>query len=275
MAQALTAFCDLQFCPVSFDFVTFLLRAKLEAGDRKLHIVIVPFESGLGGFGRNWGEHDEAATRWRLWHIVIPSCQLVGATVTLASSRKQAESLKADPSWWPYGKAHFMAPLVDAAKAGKSIPKLRATDAARRYVKQWSKKPYVTLTIRDQTTHPGRNSNRNEWGRLADSLRDRFDVVWLDDTHRALSASSGNFAQLDVDLRLALYEGAAMNYMGNNGPGILLQLSDAPYRIFVDKAWPDHWKQHFHLNVGDQLPWANDNQKWVYKPDTFENLRDA
>ena len=271
--MTLTAFCDLALTPVSYDAVTFLVRAKLAAGDEPLHVVFVPNEGGLGNVARHWGEHDASATLWRLWHIVVACCPLAGATVTVAASRKQAELLKVDPYWWPKERAHFMAPLVDAFLEGQKIPKLKASVAARRYVTLWNHRPYVTLTLREQNTHPERNSNRQEWAKLAWYLRDGFEVVWLDDTNNALCYPSGNFAQLDVDLRLALYEGALMNFMGNNGPGILLQFSDAPYRIFVDQAWPEHWKKYFHLNVGDQLPWANDNQRWVYKPDTFENMK--
>lgn len=278
MAQVLTAFCDLQYCPISFDFVTWLVHAALERERRKcdgLHVVLVPHEGGLGGFSRKWGAHDEAAARWRLWHIVVASCPLVGATVTVAASRKQAEQLKGDSFWWPEGKTHHIYPLVDAARNGDAIPKLLATEQARRYVKQWVDRPYVTLTTREQSTDPVRNSNRAEWQKLCDSLMSRYGVIWLDDTNKALQEAAGNYAELDVDLRLALYEQAQMNFIGNNGPQALLSFSGAPYRGFIDKAWPEHWKKYFHMSVGEQLPWATENQRLVYKPDTFEVMRDS
>lgn len=234
-----------------------------------LHIVIVPNEGGLGGFSRKWGEHGEAATRWRLWHIAVASCPLANkATVTIAANRKQADALRIDPYWWPEGKAHFMGPLVDAARRGESIPKIRATEQARRYVASAFREPFVTLTVRNQTTDPTRNSFVAEWRRLAAHLAWKRRVVWLDDSNDALSCGIG-YAELDPDLRLALYERADMNFIGNNGPQELLKFSGARYRIFLDKAWPEHWKEHFHMSVGDQLPWAGEDQRLVYEPDTF------
>src|SRR3990167_10538791 len=164
----LTAFYDLQFGPISFDFATWLVRARLEqrrAGAKRLHVVIVPKEDGVGGFSRDWGGYDEAAGRWRLWHIVVACVPLAGATVTVAASRQQAEALRTGSCWWPAGKAHFMAPIVDAAKAGEAIPKLIPTDAARRYAGHWlnGDRPLVTLTVRRQGSDPARNSNLDDW----------------------------------------------------------------------------------------------------------------
>ncbi len=250
----------------------------LERDRRKcdgLHVVIVPHEKGLGGFSRHWGEHDEAAARWRLWHIVIPACALAGATVTLAARRSQARQMMVDPFWWEPGKQHFIFPMVDAARGGETIPKLRATDQARRFTESWmhgmdDDQQLVTLTLRNQSTDPSRNTG-DGWFELRDWLTDQgYGVQFLNDTQQALQLPNGDFAVLDIDMRLALYEAASMNFIGNNGPQALLSFSDAPYRGFIDKAWPDHWKQYFHMEVGDQLPWANANQRLVYKPDTFD-----
>lgn len=286
--KLLTAVCDLQFCPVSFDFVTWLVRAmkaRDDAGCNALHVVVIPLEGGRAGFARGWGEHDDAATLWRFWHICVAACPLAGATVTVAASKSQAEALiratKYDV-WWEGGKQHFMGPLVDAARAGESIPKLRATYAARRYVRDWIQResmrarPLVTLTTRRQTTDPARNSDDAECTKFSDWLLDRqYHLVWLDDTNEALSAGRG-YAELDPDLRLALYERAALNLIGNNGPQELLKFSDAPYRVFGVGlgGWADHFRKYFHMQPGDQLPWAGPQQRLIYKPMTFDVVKD-
>lgn len=276
----LTAFYDLDFGPVSFDFVTWLVRAMKTRDSLKcdgLHAVVVPKEDGVGGFSRDWAGYDEAAARWRLWHIVVASCPLARATVTLAASRKQALQIadQAERAWWPEGKAHFMGPLVDAARKGEAIPKLQATVGARRYVDDWlGKQKVITLTVRHQAADPTRNSNIAAWEQLRDRVERRGYVpVWLDDTNVALSKGRG-FAELDPDLRLALYERAALNFVGNNGPQELLKFSGAPYRIFGLglESWRDHFRRYFHMEYGDQLPWAGPQQVMVYKLDQADHL---
>lgn len=279
-----TAFYDLAIGPVSYDFVSWLVRAMKERDARgcaAMHVVIVPNEGGLGGFARHWGEHDAAATRWRFWHIVVPACQLADATLTIAADREQAERLRpVGPYWWPEGAAHHSGPLVEAARRGERIPRLVPSEAARRYVNEWVAvldRPIVTLTLRQQSTVKDRNSRRSEWAKFAGELRNRYHVIALDDSHVALSVGRGCFAELDVDLRLALYERAAMNLFSDNGPSVLPWFSGAPFMRFCcacsDAGSAEHWAKYLALRPGDQLPWARADQRLVYKPDTLEVLR--
>lgn len=271
----LTAFYDLEHGPVSYDFVTWLVRAKKEAGTRKLHVVIIPKENGIGGFSRDWGGHDEAAARWRLWHIVVASCPLAGATVTVAANREQAERLRQGEHWWPSEKAHFMAPLVDAARSGEEIPKLKATDAASRYVKKWLGNRFiVTLTMRRQESDPARNSSP-DWEPFGDWIAaKKYKVVRLFDTNDALNCGRG-YAELDPDLRLALYERASMNVSANAGTQELLKFSHAPFILMGQGlgGWASHFERYFHMKVGDQLPWARKDQRLVYERDSLEVLK--
>lgn len=281
----LNAFYDLALGPISFDFMTFLIKAmkaRDELGEDGLHVVIVPKEDGLGGFARHWGEHDEAATRWRLWHIVISACPLARATVTLAHTRDQAQGIAngVGTRWWPEGKAHFPGELVDAAKKGQKIPLLCATEAARRYVDRWlpadAPKKIVTLTVRNQSTSPDRNSDLAAWIEFRDWLLGKnYRVIWIQDAHEALGVGIG-YAELDPDLRLALYQRAAMNCICNNGPQDLMKYSDAPYMAFgvaITAGWQDHFRKHFHMEPGEQMPWATPQQRIVYQPDNFANLK--
>lgn len=280
--SVLTAFYDLAHGPVSFDFVTWLVRAMKERDDRGwegLHVVIVPKEDGLGGFSRHWGKHDEKAARWRLWHIILAACPLAGASVTLAASRAHAEQLRIKPCWWPEGRAHFLRPLVQASRDyGEDVPILSATAAARAYIASALgsvEKPLATLTLRNQTTDPDRNDDPGEWLKLLGFLSDRFGVVVLQDTHAALSLGQG-YAEFDPDLRLALYERAALNVIGNNGPSTLLHFSRAPFVQFGVGLgeWKAHYEEHLGLKTGEQLPWATPLQRLVYRPATFEVMRE-
>lgn len=279
----LLAFYDLEDGPVSFDFATWLVRARMEQearGAKKLHVVVVPKEDGLGGFSRHWGKHDAAAAEWRLWSIVAGCCPLASATLTIAPSRWYAQALERspDPQWKPKGKAHFMGPIVQASRGGVKIPKLRATDGARRYVASWLGKearPVLTLTTRQQETDDERNSNLRAWDLLATHAeRSGFRVVLLEDSNIALGKGRG-YAEHSPDLRLALYERAAMNFIGNNGPQELLKFSDAPYRIFglaLSNGWKQHFRERLALEPGEQLPWANEHQRLIYEQDSEEVL---
>jgi hypothetical protein len=283
--KVLTAFCDMQFCPVSYDFATWLVRAmkaRDDGGYEGLHVVLVPVENGLGHIARHWGKHDEAATMWRLWHIVIPICQFARATVALAASRWQASVLKDAANgmvWWPEGKAHFMGPLVEASRRGEAIPRLRATAAARRYVAQWFKPDasIITITMRRQDTDPDRNSNLAAWKQFTESLPEKYTSICIGDSNMALGGIDIFSPELDVDMRLALYERAAMNLIGNNGPSELLKFSDCPYLSFgqaLTPGWQDHWRKYFGMQPGEQLPWARPDQRLICRPDSFEVLQE-
>ncbi len=280
----LTAFYDLEFGPVSYDFITWLVRAMVERDRRDcdgLHVVVVPKEDGLGGFARHWGSHDAEAARWRLWHIVIAACPLAGATVTLAASRHQAQSMNDghSPTWWPDGKAHFAGPLIAAARDGWRIPRLQATAQARRYVAGcYRQQKIVTVTIRQQSTDGARNTNTAAAGAFMTWLRARgYHPIGIPDTHQALMLGGDPRAALDIDLRLALYERAAMNVVGNNGPAMLLWHSDAGFLMFnaglPAADWREHWAKHLALKTGDQLPWARPGQRLIYDVDAIDVLQ--
>ena len=92
MGQTLNAFYDLEVCPITFDFVNFLILAELEKRRRKLqnlHVTIVP--------GPNEGFRDDDATFntpnkiWRLEQVAIPACYLMPRPVRLTICRKRSD----------------------------------------------------------------------------------------------------------------------------------------------------------------------------------------
>lgn len=172
-----------------------------------------------------------------------------------------------------------MGPLVDAARRGDPIPKLQATEGARRYVEQWLEgRRVVTLTVRQQSTDPDRNSNVPAWEAFAEWIsKDRkLAPLWVNESNIALANGQG-YAELDPDIRLALYEQAVMNVIGNNGPQELLKFSAAPYLIFglaPTAGWRDHWRKYFHMEPGEQVPWARPDQRMVYRADSLENMKE-
>lgn len=299
--RTLVAVYDLAWGPVSFDFVTWLARARLEQqrlGVERLHVLILPHEQGLGGFARDWGGHDATSTWWRLWHVVVGACPLAQATVTLGvqSIEDIGEGNEDVCIWRPDERAqrsYLLGPIVDAARAGESIPMLSATEQARKFVRGWAEdwSRTVTITVRRSSQRPGaenktapdaaRDSNGPEWSRFRDWLCEQgWDVIWIEDTFPALYAGAiGDFAALSIDLRAALYQAARMNFFVNSGPQALCWHTGAPFMAFNSgqpaEPWHRQWVEGLHIPIGGQLPWATPAQRWIYAPDRFEVMADA
>lgn len=290
--KVLTAFYDLAVGPVSFDFVVFSLKAELQRrinGRDKLHIVIVPFERGVGGMFRDkTALYDEPEMRWRLWNICIPAAQLLGASVTLATSWAQAKQLARDGAAagvWPpewdrqtlKDRRHLVGDLITAARGGREIPMLQASAHARRKVKQaFSKtgKPVVTVTLRN-TYLRERNSDRAEWQRACRHIESRgFTAAILEDTSTALSQGFG-YGELNLDIRMACYQEAALNLQANNGAASLCWFSDRPYRMFGAGVPAEEWDGLFvkqGLPLYTTWPWAKPQQKLVYGQPSTEQI---
>ncbi len=294
MAQnvtTLTAFYDLAVGPVSFDFVVFAVKAEMERrriGASRLHFVIVPFERGVAGMFRDkTALYDEHEMRWRLWNILIPACQLFNASVTLALDWQQAGKLASEKVWksWPpdwnrqtlNDRRHLIGDVIAWSKAGREVPVLRASEHARRKAREALGrlgKPVVTMTLRN-TYLRERNSDREAWREAARHIEQAgYAAVLLDDTDAALSRGSG-YGELNLDLRMACYETAALNLQANNGAASLCWFSEQPYRMFGAGVLAEEWDGLFvrqGLPLGSSWPWARPGQKLVYGPTTAEQI---
>lgn len=276
--KLLTAVYDLSTGTIAYDFITWLVRAKLEQQRRGadcLHVILLPHTEGLGGFARHWGPHDEAATRWRLWNIVIAACPLADATVTLAPTR---DFRRGGELWEPQGKSHLLAPLVQAAKAGEKIPLLKPSTAALRWASKWTAGGRcVTLTLRNNGDE---RDSSPAWAFFYEWLLEHgWMPLLLQDTADALQWPVGSLAALSIDLRAALYVSAAMNCFTHNGPMVLAWHTGAPLLAFnaglPGAKWRESWEKNLKLKFGEQLPWALENQRLIYQADDLPVLREA
>jgi hypothetical protein len=115
---------------------------------------------------------------------------------------------------------------------------------------------HTTVTIRDSFRNFHRNSNRPAWLRFAKETG----AVVIDDADKVF---------MSIGERWDLYQ-CRMNFFVENGPTVMCWLSDAPYTAMNLKMTPHQEKMGFF--EGYQLPWANRNQKLVWKEDSFENI---
>ena len=286
--MSFTAFYDLAVGPVSFDFAVFLVKAELakrKAGAQHLHVVIVPDARGIGGMFRDkTALYDEAEMRWRLWNICIPACQLIGASVTLATGWDQAKRIHAGKHWPPdwdrqtlKDRRHLVGDLIAAAKKGDDIPRFSASAHARRAVRAHYKylgAPVVTMTWRS-TYLPERNSAEADWLEAKRHIEARgYAVKILRDTGAALTGGGG-YGELNLDVRMASYQEAALNLQANNGAASLCWFSEQPYRMFGAGVPAGEWHGLFvkqGLPLGASWPWATPHQKIVYGPTTAKQL---
>ena len=278
----LTAFLDLAVCPVSYDAVVLMAQAEMERrklGLARLHVVIV-------GEVRKKPQYDEAEAEWRLWNIVIPAARLFGATVTLAADWHQAELLKSPkpernwpPDWREQNlktRRHLIGGVIERVARGEEVSRITASEHARsaaRAIYDTARKigwKVVTMTRRE-TYLPERNSDRMVWNRAMHDIGNRSAVVWnIEDTATALVTGQG-FGELNLDLRMAMYQEADFNVVANCGPASLCWFSEKPY-VMVGAGFPaDEWDGLFvkqGLPLGASWPWALPNQRLAYRKET-------
>lgn len=287
--SVLTAVYDLAVGPVSYDFVVFLVKADMarrKAKADKLHVVIVPYADGVAGMFRDKTVlYDKHEMRWRLWNIVIPACQLMDASVTLATDWAQVESMRTDAVWpqdWRHqtlkNRRHLVGDIIAEHAKGTYVPMLQASPAARRAVRdRWDltrTTPLVTMTMR-KTYFDGRNTDDTEWWPAKNMISaGGYQVVVLRDVSEAL-LDGGGYGEYNLDLRMALYQEAALNLQANNGAASLCWFSDKPYRMFDAGVGStrDEWEGLFvrqGLPWGASWPWAQPQQKIIYERSTSD-----
>lgn len=263
LKTTLTAVYDLAVSPPTYDFIGFLLeaeKARIAAGHTHLDVVFMP--GPRHGFRDDSLPPDLPTREGMLHRICVSACRLLPSVRSVTVSRERHE-IKGDifPVRWTvltpvshYGARY----LKDCARP------LKATESARRAVKR--EKAYVTITMRASSYWPERNSAIGEWERAAAAISEMgYEIVWVGDTEASDSAYAW-----DIDLRLALYEGAACNLAVTNGPAALFFAADVPYLVFkpITFGCPStsvkFLKAH-GMEVGDQY---GDNGRLIWADDT-------
>ena len=302
MGQALHAFYDLEVCPITFDFVNFLILAELEKRRQnlqQLHIIIVPgANSGFRDDDTTFNTHNKI---WRLEQIAIPACWLMPEPVRLTVCRDRAElSEHFEPQpdhifpieYQPDSpRGDFLwAGIAAAAAIGEEIPRLRATEQGKAYITRWlsglgkATRP-VTITLRESSHRPERNSDITEWAKAAKKITELgFHPIIIRDTEKCFDLphpQMKNFshcpqAAVNLDLRLALYELSQTNLMVLNGPGVLCWLSENASYVMFRMITPNVENSSLAmlasmgLTPDSNLAIANPHQKLIWDTDSSE-----
>ncbi|HZS57531.1 MAG TPA: hypothetical protein VFA65_24235 [Bryobacteraceae bacterium] len=244
-------------CPLGFDFLVWLINAEMT---RKRFKADGPLKVCFWE-GRNPdGIPQREARQNYLNNIFRPLLKMFGGVEV------------ADPHGW-YKESYVVKDVVQAARDGEEVPKFIPS-------KKSLFPGYITITLREADHWSERNSRLNDWyqfGRYLEGVGEK--VVVVRDTSKAFESFRGlktcPEASVNLEDRLALYDEAKMNFFVSNGPVSLAVFSDAPWMQFVTidpKEAEDFWQKTAGMSFGEQYPWAKQNQRIIWKPDTYENL---
>jgi len=289
------AFYDLAVSPVSFDMMAYLIAAKHFAGSDNLHVVIVPGPNE-GFKAQDHKPISHAEKVWRVAHVLVPLCTMVGATVTTLHNREDARTFSC-PRMYPEGysvdrpvAAHFLTRAQRAMLAG-AVPHFAASERATEHVQKWIRRErnLVSLTIRDTHTVM-RNSNFATWHEVAFQLEKRgYAPVFVPDTAMMTRHVGEGFlmfplAACDLDIRAALYDACVMNMAASGGPFALTYLGATRPYLYFHNTFPERFLTdpkdgdlQFHQTAeyltkmgwppGSQLPFAGQRRRTVWAND--------
>lgn len=303
-SDRLYAFYDLETCPITFNFVEFLIDAEYEsrkAGKDGFVVVFVP-HSGKHDPARVWAEYDavfDATSReWRFQNILMPltSLSVYCKGVYLLATRDEAVVLAKRHSVYPPLYDGVNLRQMDMAAFNRKLTHpgvfegLKAHPQGLRYVENWCgargvDRPLVTITIRENGFDPVRNSDIEAWIHFGHHLAATgYQPVVIPDTDVSLLEDRRFDGLLqfpecawNLGLRMALYERAFLNMYVANGPSALATYN--PRCSYVCMAGPPQGivntpEAYKLMNRGEgtDSAWVEIHQRTSVRRDTFENL---
>ncbi len=269
---------DLAAAPASYDFLCWLVIAEMARLRANAPAPLkVGFRAGPDdGFRRDDGL-PLLDRQLMLANVMRPALKLLGAI-------EHPDGLEGG-SWH---SRYVLAPIVESYRNGETVPRFCVPDDYRDEARAWLKQhaidgPPVTITLREASHWPERNSNVAAWLEFARSLDRR--VVFVRDTEMADEPLDGMLscprASRDLLFRAALYDGAFCNCFIANGPGGLALFGRAPWLYFMPEVAgyapsTDAWlRKYMGFGRGEQVPWARPDQRIIWEADSYLAIRTA
>ena len=297
--NTLVAYYDLKTAPITFDFTDFLVAASAYAlgnGYKYFDVAVV-----ADAF-RNLTPREQAYSmeerEWRLWNLIIETIKITPTVCNVSLIRRPmfaSHPHTYPPNYHPetnnvtpYGKPPVTSIHDQGADVQVFQPSAYALSAAKRICNH-GKRKIVTFTLRKAAYESVRDSRLTEWAKFAEVLTEMgYHVVVIPDQDDMLSDRTifeydwhvADVASMSLDLRLAIYNLADMNYVTNGGMASLFIYSKVPffwYSVMVEGshvASADYYR-HQGLEVGEKYRWLGENQKMIWESDTFENLQQS
>jgi hypothetical protein len=263
---------------VGYDFFQWLVNVEVIRRREKVEGPLkVYFYPGQDGSWENALNND--ARKQMFYKVCRPMVPLIGAV----------EIDKPAGRYLDHTKAFSYKTIIQAYRDGIELPKFQAPASARKFIidKFGDRRP-VIITLRETELHSYRNSDTPEWFKFAQYLSDKnYDVVFVRDTRFADEPlehwETVPEASKELDIRMALYEIGRHCFFGSNGPFGLVTISDIPWTVIYpldnSKSYKYNnknvWESTMGIKAGEQFPWCRPDQRFILKPDTFENLVEA
>ena len=273
---------DMSLHAPAFDFVQFCIISKSRCAAMGEECYII-FKMGPDkGFKEpNDKPYTVEEKRFRMTHIMYPICTMMG----LSYATGMMHGLEKSKTLYPKNDSFILKQILEQYKETPFFWP-QPSDYAMEMVRNiFSEKPIV-ITLRE-TYAPGRNSDIKEWLKFGKYVKETNNVIFVRDTRNwnaRLSYGDTQFntfptASVDLDIRLALYKHAKMNFSVGGGPTSLLRFSvDNPYRAFKlvveTKSGPiKHINSSDFAGPGIQIKSENKPSIVLYKKDVMEHLR--
>ncbi|GEA11676.1 hypothetical protein [Alteromonas sp. KUL49] len=248
-SQILTVIYDFRVTPPTYDFLNFMVHAKLTANKLGLTTIKVIFCPGdKAGFREDISFFSIDEMNFRFNNLLLPLISLVDkhANFSVCRTREEARLLYRQASHrFPLEHnflrpkaVHFFDELLRFHTSGTSIAILESSAFYQEKVKSWASARKITLdktvvvTLRECDAHHERNSHLPTWKSVCMELISKgMNVVVIRDTEKALlplnwdGVYECSEAALSVHMRFALYELCHINLMTSNGAQALVSLS--------------------------------------------------
>ena len=235
----------------SFDFVVFLAlceQSRIQNAASSFYVYISP-DVALRYKEANFD------WKWRISHLLfplalmMPNCRGVGIGKEGSNLSYKLSELNYDI----YRSSEF-----GYIRAGEwALENARAYDNV--------------ITFRERSLHPLRNSNKKAWWSNFNGSNDLF----IQDNEFELSLEN-----INVELRMAIYEKAGMNWLVSNGCGALCVLNPnikyKSFKIEVPDYGPSslrHIQRASGISEGETPRIATEGQKYIWQEDTYENIK--
>ena len=294
--DVVTAYYDMKTAPITFDFCNFIVAATaFAAGKGRPDFDLVVIADAFRNKTPREKTYTMVERRWRLWNLIIEIVKIVPQVRNFSLLQRVPTSFSPNsypPNYHPTGAngiPYNKVPVMKLHDMKLAVRIFKASDYAKRAIDNLipdTGKKLIAVTLRKSVVDPLRDSRLPDWIEFIKMLEARgYQVVIVPDQDdslgpRELSKYGWNVidvASMSLDLRLAIYERAHMNYVTNGGMVDILVFTKVPFKWFSVIVEGHHMARAEYytsmgLQIGDKYPWLDDNQEMLWIPDSLPNL---